>query len=502
MIRHFSTLLLGIFSLIQVSTAGAQTLEFLDVKEAVILSLQQNLSLRIEGVQLLNSQEEIIIQKSEFDTTLFASGTQRGSRSADYGEFIGGNQTHNSMVRAGVSKYLNSGAEVQVTTNYARNSSGGSSQILNPAHTSDVGLSLRQPLLEGRGSEYNLIPLLQAGIEAKRAELFLKRTALQIMEVAESAYWDLAYAREVQKVRIASLEVAEKLLEENEERERVGLATNIDVLQSQVFLATSREAVISADALIDSSQDRLFRQMGSNNYPESSVPISPLPDISTEEIGTSTALPTILANNPNYLQQQLNIESWELSVKSRRNSTLPRVDLIAGIGFSGLDDGLIDSYGNTLELDGYDWSAGIEFSVPWGQRSDKARYQQTRNNLYREQLVLEDIGQDIKVINRSNWRNWVTGIERVKAAKLSLDLAIEQFDRERTKYESGLATFRELLQAREDQDEANLRYLNSILGAINAQIINMALDASLPQRYGLSWETTANLIYPLEETNP
>ena len=178
---------------------------------------------------------------------------------------------------------------------------------------------------------------------------------------------------------------------------------------------------------------------------------------------------------------------------------LPTVDLIAGMGYSGLDDSLLDSYGNTLERDGYDWTAGIEFRIPWGQRSDKARYQQSRNGLYREQLRLSDIEQDIKVINRSNWRDWVTGVERVKAAKLSLELATEQFDRERSKYESGLATFRELLQAREDQDEANLRLLSSILDAVKAKITNMALDASLPQRYNLSWETASTLINPVPE---
>lgn len=96
-----------------------------------------------------------------------------------------------------------------------------------------------------------------------RSELFLKCTALQIMELSEYPYWDLAYAHEVKKLSIASLEVAQKLLEENEERERVGLATNIDVLQAQVFVATSEEEVISADALIDNRQDHLFRQMGS-----------------------------------------------------------------------------------------------------------------------------------------------------------------------------------------------------------------------------------------------
>ncbi len=470
----------------------------LEVKEVVVRSLRENLRLRIDGIELLIANDDITIQESIFDTNVFASGSQRGSRSPCYNN-PDGIRSHNSVIRAGVSKYLNSGAELQVTTNYARNSSGISTHTLNPAHTSDLSVSLRQPLFEGQGADINLIPIRTAEIDAVRAELFLKGTALQIMELSESAYWDLAYAHEVKKVRTASLEVAKKLLEENTERERVGLATNIDVLQSQVFLATSEEAVISAKALIDNSQDRLFRQMGSEDYPEDYVSVEPLPDISTEEVGLPTSLPAILANNPDYLQQRLNIDIWELLVKSNKNSVLPTVDLIAGMGYSGLDDSLLDSYGNTLERDGYDWTAGIEFRIPWGQRSDKARYQQSRNGLYREQLRLSDIEQDIKVISRSNWRDWVTGVERVKAAKLSLELATEQFDRERSKYESGLATFRELLQAREDQDEANLRLLSSILDAVKAKITNMALDASLPQRYNLSWETASTLINPVPE---
>jgi outer membrane protein len=481
--------------------AFAQTAEVLEVNEAVTRSLTQNLRMRMEGQQLLFEREEITIQEAAFDTNLFLSGTQRGSRSPGYGS-IEGDRMHNSLVRAGVSKYLNSGAEVQVTSNYARNSSSPSSSILNPAHTSDMSVSVRQPLLEGRGSRLNLIPLEQAKLSARAAELILELQALNIMANTEFAYWDLAFAHEVQLVRQASLEVAEKLLEENTERERVGLATNIDVLQSQVFLATSQEAVISADALIADSQDNLYRQMGSSEYPETYIAVNPLPKVSPEDIGRPTDLPSILANNPNYLTQRIYVESWELAVRQSKNSTMPSLDLTAGLGFSGLDNSLVDSYGSTLDRDGYDWSAGIEFRIPWGQRSDKARYRQTNYALYREQLRLEDIEQDLRVTNRLNWRNWVTGIERVKAAKLSLDLAIEQFNREKSKYDSGLTTFRELLQAREDQDEANLRFLSSILEAVKAKISNMALDASLPQRYGLNWELTNSMIAPEQEIEP
>ena len=171
------------------------------------------------------------------------------------------------------------------------------------------------------------------------------------------------------------------------------------------------------------------------------------------------------------------------------------------MGFSGLDDDPIDSYGNTLESDGYDWTAGVEFRVPWGQRGDKARYQQALNLVRREEIRLEELKQDFEIANRNRWRAWESGIARVEAAKVSLELSSEQFEREQTKYQSGLSTFRELLESQEDFDEANLRFLNAILDAIKAKIGIMALDVSLPFRYSLTWETTESLIVP-EEVNP
>ena len=479
----------------------AQGSDFLSVDEAVINSLQQNLNLRIEGMSVLDAQEQIEIQESQFDTILFASAIQRGTRGPARGGTGNNISNQRSALRAGMSRLLNTGAEVELSTNYQRNRWNDSVSALDPAHSSDLSMSLRQPLLEGFGSKINLIPVQQAEIAYMQAELFLKTAALDTMSATESAYWDLAYAHKVKEVRTASLEVAEQLLEENRERERVGLATNIEVLQSEASLATRREAIITADAMIENSQDTLFRRMGSTEYPEDLIAVNPLPNFAGEPMGTRPSLTTILANNPAYLNQQLNVRIAELAAKSSRNSTFPQVDLIAGVGYSRSDDDPIDSFGNTLQSDGYDWTAGVEFNVPWGQRGDKARHQQALNLVRREEIRLEELKQDFEIANRNRWRAWESGIARVEAAKVSLELSSEQFEREQTKYQSGLSTFRELLESQEDFDEANLRFLNAILDAIKAKVGIMALDVSLPFRYSLTWETTESLIAP-EEVAP
>ena len=97
------------------------TSEFLDVNEAVVRALDQNLALRVEGVEVVLAQQDVIIEEAAFDTQFFASGTQRGSRSPGYNGFEG-DSTHNSLVRTGISKRLNSGGDLQLSSNYIRNS--------------------------------------------------------------------------------------------------------------------------------------------------------------------------------------------------------------------------------------------------------------------------------------------------------------------------------------------------------------------------------------------
>ena len=61
-------------------------------------------------------------------------------------------------------------------------------QILNPAHTSDLSMSLRQPLLRDAGSEVNLLTLLNAQLIAEKTELDLKNAAMHLMGDTESAH--------------------------------------------------------------------------------------------------------------------------------------------------------------------------------------------------------------------------------------------------------------------------------------------------------------------------
>ena len=81
--------------------------------------------------------------------------------------------------------------------------------------------------------------------------------------------------------------------------------------------------------------------------------------------------------------------------------------------------------------------------------------------LEQEEVRLDDIEQDMLGNLRSAWRAVAAGKERLEANQISVEVNEERFDKESAKFEAGVSTFRVVLEAQEDMDEARLRHLDA-----------------------------------------
>ena len=80
----------------------------------------------------------------------------------------------------------------------------------------------------------------------------------------------------------SSLALAKNLLEENSERERLGLVTSLEVLQAEAEFLNQQEAIIQADRAIEDAQDALRHAMGQTDFMEminGEILVMSLPDI-------------------------------------------------------------------------------------------------------------------------------------------------------------------------------------------------------------------------------
>jgi outer membrane protein TolC len=454
-----------IFIVPSFAAEAAPTPAPLTLEECVARALDKNFDLQLQQFSTKIARDQVIIADAAYDPTLFSTAALAGSKndrvtpSTSYQE---------QTVNVGVTQRFVTGAEATVGTSLDRSRNSASlTPLFNPVYTSDVSLSINQPLLQGSGITINRASIERARLGVTRAHLDFKAVVLDLIRDVESAYYGLAFSRERLAVRKFSLEVAQTLLDENKARLKTGVATNLEVLQSDVGVANARRDLLLAEQDVSDGEDTLLNLIGRFEFSTRPGPVrlsdSPVPDVSFD---VSYAL--ALVNAPDFASNKLLAEQLKLDAEVAKNNRLPVLDLGAGVGFTG--EGRRTAGGtlaNTSTGDSYNWQVDLTLSIPWGLRAERARYRQALTNLDRQQVLIRQIDQSLLLQVRSAVRAVETNRETVAVSALATELSQKQFETEKARYEAGLSTYRFVEDSRQDLDTARV---NELLAKVNLRI--------------------------------
>ena len=100
-----------------------------------------------------------------------------------------------------------------------------------------LGLRVTQPLLKNAGIKANMAGVR---IASARTDMSLQDFRTQLMTIisrTESAYWDLVLTQQQFKMRSESVEIAQKILDDNSERMKAGKMAELEVIQAKAGLA-------------------------------------------------------------------------------------------------------------------------------------------------------------------------------------------------------------------------------------------------------------------------
>ncbi len=465
----------------------------LTLREAIDLALEKNLGLSITRYSPGISLDTLTVAEAAFDPTINASLTADESGSPPSSSLSGVSSGRavnaDQQFNLSVDKRFTYGTEVSLGTRLNRATTNSSNALLNPDYSTRLGLSFRQPLLSGFGQTVNLADVTKARIGLRSSRLEVRREVLDLIADVEMAYWNLAAARQRQALYISNLRLAKSLLEENLERERVGLATRLDVLQAEASLAARSEDVILAQETADNAEDGLRSVLGVL-YSESLNPLAvePLPENDPELPEFRDSVTGALSSDMDSQIQLELIDQLGVDVKVANNNTLPDLDLYAGAGVLGRESSADYSYKSAFESKGYDWNVGLEFSMPWGMRAQEARLRSSVRSVYRAETRLAEIQQELMRRLRLAWRSIASGRERLATTRASLRLNEESFEQERARYDAGLSNFRNVLEAQRDFDNAKLRHLAALYDLRQAVVLLARLDGRLLARHGFNWD--------------
>ena len=343
--------------------------------------------------------------------------------------------------------------------------------------------------MSGYGKEANTAALERARAGLQGANESYRNAVQNILAETELSYWAVASWQEQLELDRSNLEVAKTLLDEARERERVGMVTQVEVLQAEAAMAQRMEDIISSNRNLGDAFDQLLSTMGtlpqgSSTDPSHKVDLLDSTHVPVPEF--KTIWDKALLQDPTLSAQEATITQRRWDERAARSSARPSLDLVLSGAYSGVDDDkAATAYENAFDRDGHAWAVGLEFSMPWSLRREKADLKIANKRLEQETIRYEDLKQSLYRQVRAAWRDLNAVQQSLEAAQLTIKLQEAAYDREKSKYEEGLSVFRDVLEAQSDLDQARIRLLRAKYNKLAAEIEIARLSGTLFERHSV-----------------
>ena len=464
--------------------------------DAIQMALKKNFTIESAGLEPQIARERVTQAKGKFDPTFDFSYTRGENTTRDqFGRDATGKGRHfeiNSISQSatwstGVSGVTawGLGYDVGATTR----SLSGTSNSFDQDFNSQVSLTLRQPLLRDAGTDVNLADIRVARNNVSASEWKVKQTVMDVITDVIRAYNALHYAYESLEVARRSQALAAQLLRDNIKRFEIGVKTPLDVTTARAEVAGREEAVITAIANVNDTENLLKQLLTRDIVPllDTKIEISPPPPPAFNA-NVLAGIADALELRPDYRQAKLQLENQRINLVVQKNQTLPRLDLVASLALNGIDNDFGTSASRIADRDQTRWSGGATFSVPIGNRTARSGLNAAQIQIARSLVDLQRLEQDIVVRIDNAVGQINTQRQRIAANTEASKLAKESLNAGETRLTAGLGTTFEVLELQRKLAEAENREL-SARSDYNKAVANYHLQVGSTLRlYGVKVE--------------
>jgi outer membrane protein len=468
---------------VQVTPATQGAPVNLTADEAVARALERNLTLASQRLTPRTFDFSLAATRANYRPVLTSTLSNNSQTSLSSTTVEGGlvvntdTQSWNSGVQQNVPW---GGGNYSVTFNNSRDFSTRTTGLFNPTFGSTLRAQYVQPLLQNFKIDNTRTQLGLQTLQQQIADLDLRATVASTVAQVRNTYWELVFAYQQVEASQRSLELAAKLVSDNKMRVEIGTMAPIDVVQAQAEEASRRTQLVNSQTILRNSELALKQLIvGGTDDELWNATINPVdrPSPQPEPINLESAVTNALQNRTDLATSRKNIESTNVTLRSLKNQTLPGLNLVTiyqlvgrggtSIPRDGLDPiirgGYWDALGNIGTFDAPTWTLRLDFSYPIGQSVAEA-------NVARQQIILQQNQTQIKT-TELQIATEVTGaalsvtsaLEGLQAAAASRELSERRLEAAQSKFEVGMATNFEVVQAQRDLNDARNSELRQLL---------------------------------------
>lgn len=465
----------------------------LTLEDAVKFALDRNLDI---SVQRLNPQiNDIAIAsiRSVYNPSL-TSNINRQSTTTPSTSTISGTNSAGEPINSTLTTYNGGlaqsvpwgGGSFSVALNNNRQTTTSLNTLYNPTFNTNWSGAYTQPLMRGFKIDSTRRQLEVTKLTRDVSDVQLRATITNTVSNVRNAYWDYVFATQAVEVAQQSLDLATKLVQDNQTRVEVGTMAPIDVVQAQSEQATRKQALVAAQSTKRTTELALKRLIVSGTEdPNWNVQIVPVdrPDFRPEPIDLEAAVRRALSQRTDLEIAKKNMQANDITLSFLRDQLKPQADLVTTYGLVGLGGsqlittgtgvnrtvtgslpgGYLDALRTLFNSNFPRWTVQMNFSYPLGHSAQEASVARARVQLSQVQAQLKQIELQVATDVTNAAIQAQTNAESVQAAQAARELAEKKLEAEQSKFEVGMSTNYFVVQAQRDLRDAQNSELRAIL---------------------------------------
>jgi outer membrane protein len=507
-------------------SASAGPVRQLSAEEAVRLALEQNLGIQIQRFNPQIQDVAISQAKAYWAPSLTSTLTNNSQNSPPTSIFSGG---QNKVVDArfttvfGVNQVLPTGGNYSLAWNSYRATSTNIFNNFDPLLSSNVSFSASQPLLKNFKIDSVRQQLETTKKDRDSADLQLESTVALTTRNVKNAYFDLAFQIDNLKAQQQSLDLAKRLLADNEKRVQIGTMAPIDIVEAQSEVARNEEAVIVAESAIGQAEDRLRALIFNPSSPDFwDVRLEPTDSVpyNTQAVDVAAAVRRAIERRTDVRLARTSLARSEISIKFFHNQTLPEINAQASYSSNAVG-GTVLSPLTTFPVSTIDrsvvsqtgfgsvlgdvftsafpaWSYGVSVTYPVGTSPAQANLARARLQYAQANTEMRNLELQVTTEVRDAARQVVTNAKRVDSARAARELAARRLEAEEKKFAAGIQISFFVFQAQRDLAQARTSEIRAIAD-YNKSLVDFEAvqETSLTGGTGAVTSASAGTVQPL-----
>ena len=436
------------------------------LQSCIAQALGRNFSVRIQQFSIFESVDDVTIQQAAFEP-IFGFNLNKQVTQEPQDQLIITTIPYSSYETAAftVNDTLLTGGTVSLGYNLVRSDYNPVYSLPNPAFGGNASISVAQPLLQGAGTDYNRALIESARLGVRISNLNFKSTVLTMIFNVETTYYNLLYQRAQYKVQEEELTQAQQLLDENTTKRETGVLTDLDVMNARAGVAAAQNQLILDRQAVSNGEDSLLQLLGDREF-RSAVGEVEFPPIGEPEVNFARSYKLARDEGPNLAVAQATIDQFKLQALRAKRNALPSLSVNGGLGYSSYAATAGESL--TGPWSGYNWTAGVVLSVPWGMKAARATYHSALEQVHSEQVAYDQADQQLVISVRAAVRGVETNIESVRSSAENNKFATKAYELTKAQFDAGLATSYLVLQAQNTLETARVSELQAKVNLLEA----------------------------------